>query len=71
MNVHEPASASAIETDAPVIDESGHFHVTDAPIDLSLGLLTSFLSAITFLNVLWSVGGDLVLHQHAQGDAPP
>ena len=35
MNVHEPVSAAAIETDAPVIDESGHFHVTDAPIDLS------------------------------------
>ena len=35
MNVHKPVSAAAIESDAPVIDESGHFHVTDAPIDLS------------------------------------
>src|SRR6476469_10789200 len=35
MDVHDPASTAAIETDAPVIDESGHFHVTDAPIDLS------------------------------------
>ena len=35
MNVHEPAAAAAIEAGAPVIDESGHFHVTDAPIDLS------------------------------------
>jgi vitamin B12/bleomycin/antimicrobial peptide transport system ATP-binding/permease protein len=35
---------------------------TDAPIDLSLGLLTSLLNAITFLTVLWSVGGDLVVH---------
>jgi vitamin B12/bleomycin/antimicrobial peptide transport system ATP-binding/permease protein len=35
---------------------------TDAPIDLALGLLTSFLSAITFLSILWSVGGDLVVY---------
>jgi vitamin B12/bleomycin/antimicrobial peptide transport system ATP-binding/permease protein len=32
---------------------------TDAPIDLTLGLLTSVLNAITFISVLWSVGGDL------------
>jgi len=30
---------------------------TDAPIDLTLGLLTSVLNAITFISVLWSVGG--------------
>jgi len=35
---------------------------TDAPIDLALGLLTSLLNAITFLSVLWSVGGDLIVH---------
>ena len=35
---------------------------TDAPIDLTLGLLTSLLNAITFISILWSVGGDLVLH---------
>jgi putative ATP-binding cassette transporter len=35
---------------------------TDAPIDLTLGLLTSLLNAITFMSVLWSVGGDLVVH---------
>jgi vitamin B12/bleomycin/antimicrobial peptide transport system ATP-binding/permease protein len=34
---------------------------TDAPIDLALGLLTSLLTAITFIGVLRSVGGDLVL----------
>jgi putative ATP-binding cassette transporter len=32
---------------------------TDAPIDLTLGLLTSVLNATTFISVLWSVGGDL------------
>lgn len=32
---------------------------TDAPIDLTLGLLTSLLNAITFISVLWSVGGHL------------
>ena len=35
---------------------------TDLPIDLVLGLLSSFLTAITFIGVLWSVGGDLVIH---------
>src|SRR4051812_40211463 len=34
MNAHD-ASVATTDTDAPVIDESGHFHVTDAPIDLS------------------------------------
>src|SRR5262245_30767958 len=35
---------------------------TDAPIDLALGLLTSLLNAIAFISILWSVGGDLVVH---------
>jgi vitamin B12/bleomycin/antimicrobial peptide transport system ATP-binding/permease protein len=35
---------------------------TDAPIDLALGLLASLLNAITFLSVLWTVGGDLSVH---------
>jgi len=34
---------------------------TDAPIDLALGLLTSLLNAITFLSILWNVGGDLIV----------
>ena len=33
---------------------------TDLPIDLVLGLLSSSLTAITFVGVLWSVGGGLV-----------
>ncbi len=33
---------------------------TDSPIDLGLGLLTSLLTAITFIGILWSIGGDLV-----------
>jgi ABC-type uncharacterized transport system fused permease/ATPase subunit len=32
---------------------------TDAPVDFAVGLLTALLSAFTFINVLWSVGGDL------------
>lgn len=32
---------------------------TDLPIDLVLGLLSSSLTAITFVGVLWSVGGGL------------
>jgi vitamin B12/bleomycin/antimicrobial peptide transport system ATP-binding/permease protein len=34
---------------------------TDLPIDLVLGLLSSFLTAIIFIGILWSVGGDLVV----------
>jgi vitamin B12/bleomycin/antimicrobial peptide transport system ATP-binding/permease protein len=34
---------------------------TDLPIDLSVGLLSSFLTAITFIRVLWTVGGDFVI----------
>jgi vitamin B12/bleomycin/antimicrobial peptide transport system ATP-binding/permease protein len=32
---------------------------TDAPIDLSLGLFSALLSAVTFVGVLWNVGGNL------------
>lgn len=32
---------------------------TDAPIDFAVGLLTSLLTALTFIGVLWDVGGDL------------
>ena len=32
---------------------------TDLPIDLALGLLSSVLTASTFIGVLWSVGGSL------------
>ncbi|MFG1205832.1 SbmA/BacA-like family transporter [Xanthobacter flavus] len=34
---------------------------TDVPVDLAVGLLSSVLNAITFIGVLWSVGGSLVL----------
>ena len=34
---------------------------TDLPIDLVLGLFSSVLGAITFIGVLWSIGGDLVI----------
>ncbi|WP_407189783.1 SbmA/BacA-like family transporter [Bradyrhizobium centrosematis] len=34
---------------------------TDAPIDLALGLVSSLLSAIIFIQVLWTVGGDIAL----------
>lgn len=33
---------------------------TDAPIDFAMGLLSSLLTAVTFMEVLWSVGGDFV-----------
>lgn len=34
---------------------------TDAPIDLALGLVSSLLSAVIFIQVLWTVGGDVAL----------
>ena len=34
---------------------------TDAPIDFALGLISSLLTAIIFIQVLWSVGGDFTL----------
>jgi vitamin B12/bleomycin/antimicrobial peptide transport system ATP-binding/permease protein len=30
---------------------------TDLPVDLVLGLFQSLLNAITFIGILWSVGG--------------
>jgi putative ATP-binding cassette transporter len=35
---------------------------TDLPIDLTIGLFSSLLTAITFIGVLWSVGGDLAVN---------
>jgi len=35
---------------------------TDVPIDLAVGLLSSFLTAIIFIGVLWSVGGSLAVN---------
>jgi vitamin B12/bleomycin/antimicrobial peptide transport system ATP-binding/permease protein len=44
---------------------------TDAPIDFALGLLTSLLTAGTFIGVLWSVGGHLPLDALGEGFAVP
>ena len=35
---------------------------TDLPIDLTLGLVSAMLTAITFIGVLWSVGGGLEIN---------
>jgi putative ATP-binding cassette transporter len=35
---------------------------TEAPIDLVLGLLTSFLTAATFIGVLWTIGDVLIVN---------
>ncbi len=35
---------------------------TDLPIDLTLGLFSSLLTAVIFIGVLWSVGGNLVIN---------
>ena len=31
---------------------------TDAPIDFALGLVSSLLTAIIFIQILWNVGGE-------------
>ena len=40
---------------------------TDLPIDLTLGLVSSVLTAIIFIGVLWSVGGRLVINSFGVG----
>ncbi len=40
---------------------------TEAPVDLAVGILTAFLTSVTFIGVLWSVGGSLPL-QWAGGE---
>lgn len=40
---------------------------TDLPIDLTLGLVSSILTAIIFIGVLWSVGGRLVVNSFGIG----
>ena len=35
---------------------------TDLPVDLALGLFQSLLNAVTFIGILWSVGGSLPLN---------
>jgi ABC-type uncharacterized transport system fused permease/ATPase subunit len=36
---------------------------TDAPIDFALGLVSSLLTAIIFIQILWNVGGDFIFSQ--------
>jgi putative ATP-binding cassette transporter len=35
---------------------------TEAPVDFAVGIMTSVLSAATFIAVLWALGGGLTLH---------
>jgi len=44
---------------------------TDSPVDLLLGLFSSFLTAITFVGVLWTVGGALVIDAFSLAVAIP
>jgi TRAP-type C4-dicarboxylate transport system permease small subunit len=43
-----PATAAATASGEHVIDESGHFHVTDAPIDLSIYTLEAWIAFAFF-----------------------
>ncbi len=44
---------------------------TDLPIDLTLGLFSSVLTAILFIGVLWSVGGGLAIDSFGLGVSIP
>lgn len=44
---------------------------TDLPIDLTLGLVSATLTAITFIGVLWSVGGGIEIHAFGYNLAIP
>jgi putative ATP-binding cassette transporter len=44
---------------------------TEAPIDFAAGIITSVLSAVTFIAVLWTLGGGLTLHLGEMGITIP
>ncbi|MCW5744852.1 MAG: ABC transporter [Alphaproteobacteria bacterium] len=44
---------------------------TDAPVDFAVGLLTSLLVAITFISVLWNVGGQIAVEALGQAFVLP
>lgn len=44
---------------------------TDAPISMAAGLLTALLNAVTFIGILWNVGGDLVIDVLGRGLTVP
>jgi putative ATP-binding cassette transporter len=52
-NAEDPNPEFRIAEDARV--------ATDMPVNLAVGLLTAVLNAVTFISILWSVGGDLAL----------
>jgi putative ATP-binding cassette transporter len=35
---------------------------TESPVDLAVGILTAFLTSVTFIGVLWAAGGSLPVH---------
>jgi vitamin B12/bleomycin/antimicrobial peptide transport system ATP-binding/permease protein len=37
---------------------------TEAPVDLAIGATTAVLSAVTFIVVLWTIGGAFTIHVH-------
>ena len=52
MNANDTSSVAAVADDAPLLDDSGHFHATDAPIDLSHYLIEDWVSLAFF----WLLG---------------
>jgi putative ATP-binding cassette transporter len=46
-------------------------NATDAPVDFSVGILSAALSAVTFIAVLWNIGGDLNLSMFGNAVAIP
>jgi len=55
MNANDASTSAAAADDAPLLDESGHFHVTDAPIDLSHYTVEAWIAFAFF----WLLAGDV------------
>ena len=55
MNANDSSTVATVADDAPLLDDSGHFHATDAPIDLSHYLAEDWLSLAFF----WLLGANV------------
>ena len=69
MNANETSALGVAADDAPLLDESGHFHVTDAPIDLGHYTVEAWIAFAFFwllaLNVFYQFFTRYVLNDSA------
>jgi len=55
MNANDSSTVATVADDAPLLDDSGHFHVTDAPIDLSHYTLEAWIA----FGFFWLLASDV------------